>query len=53
MTAKVGDAVLLKSEKDAESKRYFIESVMLFRVFPVEFNGIVVENAQLWLVGES
>jgi hypothetical protein len=51
LTAQAGDAVLVKREGSAELTRYFIESISLFRVDPVEFNGTVVETAQAWLDG--
>ena len=51
LTARAGDAVLLKREGSTELKRYFIESISLFRVDPVDFNGTVVETAQAWLDG--
>ena len=51
LTARAGDAVLLKSEGSTESNRYFIEFVSLFRVSPVEFNGAIVETVRTWLDG--
>lgn len=53
MTARAGDAVLLSGKKDIEPKRYFTESVILFGVFPVEFNELVVETGQSWLDGKN
>ena len=51
LTARAGDAVLLRREKSTELVRHFIESISLFRVFPVEFDGTIVETAQAWLDG--
>ncbi len=51
LTARAGDAVLVKRDGSAELTRYFIESISLFRVDPVEFNGTIVETAQEWLNG--
>ena len=53
LTAQAGDAVLVKLEGSAEMTRYFIESISLFRVDPVEFNGTIVETAQAWLDGNT
>ncbi len=53
LTAQADDAVLVKREGSAELKRYFIESISLFRVDPVEFNGTIVETAQAWLDGDT
>ena len=52
LTARAGDAVLLKRDGSTELKRYFIESISLFRVDPVDFNGTIVETAQEWLEGD-
>jgi hypothetical protein len=49
LTARAGDAVLLKRDSPTEWQRFFIESVSLYRAFPVEFNGTVLETAQTWL----
>ena len=49
LTARAGDIVLLKREKSVEWDRYSIESVSLFRVFPVEFIGTIVECVQTWI----
>ncbi|MEI8020728.1 MAG: hypothetical protein WCH39_21170 [Schlesneria sp.] len=49
LSAQAGDAVLVQRESLAELTRYFIESISLFRVDPVEFNGTIVETAQAWL----
>ena len=53
LTCRAGDAVLLRKEKSTEWERFFVESVTLFRVFPVEFNGKEVETAQGWLDGSD
>ena len=53
MTARAGDAVLVKREDSAELTRYFIETISLFRVDPVEFNDSIVETAQGWLDGSN
>ena len=49
LTARAGDAVVVRKEKSDEWKRYFIDSITLYRVDPVEFNGLEVETAQEWL----
>lgn len=51
LTARAGDAVLLRRDKSTEWDRQFIESVQLFRVNPAECNGAIVETAQGWLDG--
>lgn len=47
MTARRGDAVLVTHEGNTE--RHFIDSVELYRVFPADYNGTVVESAWKWL----
>ena len=54
LTIKAGDEVLLR--RDGPNGRSYwdkrnVESVTLFRVFPVEFNGRIVTSAQDWLDG--
>ena len=53
MTARAGDAVLLKRQDSADYERVFIDDITLYRVYPVEFNGTVVETAQSWLAAKS
>ena len=48
LTARAGFAVVLRLENSTEWQRYFIDSVTLYRVDRVEFNGLEVETAQGW-----
>lgn len=47
MTARAGDAVMMTS--NGEKSREHIESVELYRVFPTDHNGRVVESARAWI----
>lgn len=47
MTARAGDAVMM-THHDTKSREH-IESVGLYRVFPTDYNGQVVESAREWL----
>ena len=46
-TARAGDAVMLNI--GGVKSREYIESVELYRVFPAEYNGQMVECAWTWL----
>jgi len=46
-TARAGDAVILNI--GGVKSREYIESVELYRVFPAEYNGQMVECAWTWL----
>ena len=47
MTARAGDAVIMNH--NGTQSREHIESVELYRVFPTEYNGQVVESARAWI----
>jgi len=49
LDARAGDKVLLKRANHRNWEERIIESITLHRVFPVEFNGSVVETARTWL----
>ena len=49
LTARAGDAVVLKSLKSAEFEWHFIKSIALYLVHRVEYNESIVETAQSWL----
>jgi hypothetical protein len=56
LTIKAGDEVLLR--RDGPNGRIYwqkrnVETVALYRVFPTEFNGLVVSSAQGWLDGSG
>ncbi|MEK6261076.1 MAG: hypothetical protein AABP62_20960 [Planctomycetota bacterium] len=50
LTASAGDAVPLTDKEKTE--RCYIESIKLYRVYPISENGRVVESGQAWLDGE-
>ena len=49
LTARAGDAVVVRQEKSDEWKRFYIDSITLYRVDPVECNGLEVETGHGWL----
>lgn len=51
LTARAGSAVKVRHTESKKWRLYRIQSVELFRVFPVKYCDTIVESGQAWLDG--